>query len=255
MNALTWPTLARAAAWLMAGAFVLASVLLLLLGFQVFGGPPEPAGVFLDDVLAGFAWEQTQWPIEFAGSALFVIGFLALGVLGPVFSRLAGSADARGGLVSVAFLLSAGLGATSQLIYIGAKPIATSPQYCECGLLAEEIMSRLMTLNIVNGIQTWLVSGAMLAATVGLLAAGQLGRDAGMPAAWRTLAWVAAALALIVAILPLFDLAPFDVLLVVLVAGLLIPIWAVWFASRVDDLWAPALSAPSIAGEDPLRDR
>ena len=248
MTRMAWPALARALAWIMAAAFVLASVLLLLFAFQVFGGPPEPGEVFIDNVLADFAWQQTQWPLEFAGTALFAIGFLALGGLAPVLGRLAGPADARRGLVTVAFLGAGGLGAASQLLWLGAKPIATSPQYCECGLLAEEIMSRLMTLNIVGGVQTWLISGAMVAAAVGLVVAGQLGREAGMPRAWLGIAWVTAALALVGAVLPLFDVYPFDIMLVVLVAGILIPIWAVWFASRARAIWPSAeLSTKTVA--------
>ncbi len=118
MTRMAWPALARALAWIMAAAFVLASVLLLLFAFQVFGGPPEPGEVFIDNVLADFAWQQTQWPLEFAGTALFAIGFLALGGLAPVLGRLAGPADARRGLVTVAFLGAGGLGAASQLLWL-----------------------------------------------------------------------------------------------------------------------------------------
>lgn len=253
MTRMAWPTLLRALAWIMAAAFVLASVLTLLFAFQAFGAPPEPGDVFIDNVLADFAWQQTQWPLEFAGTALFAIGFLALGGLAPVLGRLARATDARRGLVTAAFLGAAGLGAASQLVWLGAKPIATSPQYCECGLLAEEIMSRLMTLNIIQGVQTWLISGAMLAAAVGLVVVGQLGREAGMPSSWTWVAVVTAGLAVVGVILPLFDLYPIDVLLVVLVAGVLVPIWGVWLASRAWDIWPPAEFATDAVGTQPGR--
>jgi len=237
MARIEWPSLARRLAWIMAAAFVAATGAYLLWSLQVFGGPPEPGDAFIDNVLADFAWQQTQWPLEFAGTALFAIGFLALGGLAPVLGRLAAASDARRGLVTAAFLGAGGLGAASQLLWLGAKPVATSPQYCECGLLAEEIMSRLMTLNIVAAVQTWLISGALLAAAVGLLVAGTLGREAGMPGGWLWLSLAAAALAVVGSILPLFDVYPFDLLLVVLVAGVSIPIWAVWLASRAWDMW------------------
>jgi len=254
MAPMAWPSLARTLAWIMAGMFVLATVFFVLFAFQVFGGPPEPGEVFIDNVLADFAWQQTQWPLEFAGTALFGIGFLTLGAFGPVLGRLARATDARRGLVSAAFLGAAGLGAASQFLWLGAKPIATSPQYCECGLLAEEIMSRLMTLNIVGGVQTWLVSGAMLAAALGLVVAGQLGREAGMPGAWLWVAVLTAGFAVVGAVLPLFDVYPFDVLLVVLVAGILFPIWAVWLASRAWDIWPPAELATHALDTEPAAD-
>lgn len=105
-------------------------------------------------------------------------------------------------------------------------------------------MSRLMTLNIVGGVQTWLITGAMVAAAVGLVVAGQLGREAGMPRAWQWVAVVTAALALLGSISPLFDLYPLEVVLVVLVAGILIPIWGVWLASRAWEIWPSSDHAP-----------
>jgi hypothetical protein len=109
MARIEWPTLARTLAWTMSVAFVVASILLLTSALELFGGPPEPGADFLDNVLADFAWQQTQWPIELAGTALFAIGFLALAGLGPVLGRLAGTADARRGLVLAAFLGAGGL--------------------------------------------------------------------------------------------------------------------------------------------------
>lgn len=53
---------------------------------------PEPGEVFLDNVLVDFAWHQTQWPLEFAGTTLFAIGFLALGGLAPVCREMVGGA-------------------------------------------------------------------------------------------------------------------------------------------------------------------
>lgn len=61
-----------------------------------------------------------------------------------------------------------------------------------------------------------------------------------MPRAWQWVAVVTAALALLGSVSPLFDLYPLEVVLVVLVAGILIPIWAVWFASRAWEIWPPS---------------
>ena len=241
MRSIEWPSLARALAWIMAVAFVASTVLLLLLNLNVFGAPPFGGRDFLDEVLADFEWQQTQWPFDFAASALLAVGFLALGALGPVLARLAAETDARRGLVAAAFLGAGGLGAASQLDYLGAKPIATNPQYCECGFLAEEIMSRLMILDVVTGIQTWLISGSLVAAAVGLVIAGMLGREAGMPSQWLWLALVGAALAVVLAVVgavfPPFVVYPLDVILIVLVAGIAVPIWAIWLAARAGEIW------------------
>ncbi|MDQ2941703.1 MAG: hypothetical protein M3R05_05885 [Chloroflexota bacterium] len=44
-------------------------------------------------------------------------------------------------------------------------------------------------------------------------------------------------LGLISAILPVFNLFSFDMLLIALIAGMLFPIWAIWLALRARDLW------------------
>lgn len=237
MRSIEWPSLARALAWITALAFVAATVIFLLLSLDVFGAPPEPGEVFLDSILADFEWEQTIWPLEFAGTALFAVAFLGLAALGPVLSRLADETDARRGLVSFAFLSAGVLGATSQLIWLGARPVATSPQYCDCGLLAEEIMSRLMALNIVTAMQAALISGALVASAVGLLVAGSLGRAAGMPGPWQWLAAVGALISLVGAGLPWANVYPLDLIVVVLVAGIIVPIWLLWLAARARDVW------------------
>ena len=248
MTRFEWPTLARALGWIVAVAFVGQTVLFLLLSLGAFGQPPEPAGEFTDNVLADFEFQQTQWPIEFTATALSAIGFLALGGLGAVVGRLAAATDARRGLVSAAFLMAGVLGAVAELMWLGAKPIATSPQYCECGLLAEELMSRIMGLNIVSGIHTWLLSGAVFAAAAGLVGAGGLGREAGMPTGWWWLALITAVFALVGAVLPLFGyLYPWDLYFISLLAGVLVPVWAGWLALRARDIWATSDAIPDAA--------
>ncbi len=253
MSRIEWPSLARALAWTLAITFIGGTIAVLILSFNLLGGPPKPKADFVDRVVADFEFQQTQWPISLAGTSLFAIGFLALGGLGPVMGRLAAPEDARRGLVSTAFLSAGGLGTAAQLIWIGTAPVATAPRYCDCGLLSEEIMSRLMTFNIVQSIQTWLVSGAILAAAVGLVAASGLGWEAGMPSGWRWLSLVLAVLGVIGAIMPLLDLYPFDALMIALIAGILFPIWAIWLALRVRDVW-PAPGGEVVTPRRPSRD-
>lgn len=177
-----------------------------------------------------------------------MIGLLALGALGPVLARLAAADDARGVLVSASFLAAGGLGAAAELALIGTRPVAISGVLCECGLRAEEIMSRLMVMNVVVSIEMWLISGALLSAAVGLIAAAGLGPEAGMPAAWRWLVIGTTAAAALAALIPHFSmllrdsldihLFPFDLLPVGLVVGILVPAWVLWLASRSRDVMA-----------------
>ncbi len=68
-----------------------------------------------------------------------------------------------------------------------ALPFLTSPELCECGLREHEIMAREVVINTLFGVQLWLVVGALVLAAPGVLLAGSLGADAGMPPAWRWL--------------------------------------------------------------------
>jgi hypothetical protein len=240
MSRIEWPSLARVLAWIVAVAFVGGTVLVLVLSFGLLGSPPERMEDFIDSIVADFAFQQTLWPLELLGTTLFAIGFLALGGLGPVLGRLAAPDDARGGLVTASFLAAGGLGAASQLLWIGTRAFAINPQYCDCGLRAEEIMSRLMAIGIVTSVQALLISGAMVAASVGVVMAGALGREHGMPIGWWWVSIAVAVVALIGAVVPLLRIYPVDVLITALVAGILFPIWALWLAARARDVWATA---------------
>jgi hypothetical protein len=243
LSRIDYPFLTRALAWIVALTFVGGTIVVILLTFAPLGSPPEPGEDFINNVLADFEFQRSLWPVELIGISLFIIGFLAVGALGPVLARWATADDARRTLVSSSFLAAGGFGAASQLVWLGARPAAISGELCECGLRAEEVMSRLMTMNIVGGIQTWLVSGAMLTAAIGLVTAAGLGRDAGMPAGWRWLSIATAAVALLGAVLPFFPVFPFDVLLVAIVAGILGPAWVLWLANRSRELMGGAAPA------------
>ena len=133
--------------------------------FELTGSPPPD---FLDGIIAFFRWETSRWPIDFAGTLLASLGFVAFGAVGVMLSR-ADRRRPRRTVVPALMVIGATLGAVSQLLWIGVKPVATSPQLCECGLRAEEIMSRLMTLNVASGMQAWLTNGAIVLMAIGVL--------------------------------------------------------------------------------------
>ncbi len=236
MNRLEWPTAVRVVVGIMVAGMVVGVVLLLDLNYELLGARPAPTGDFLQDIISGFRWDTERWPVDFADSALFALRFGALGLLGLLLARLVTPGDSRGAILSGLPLLAGGLGVAAQLVWIGAKPIATSPQLCECGLLAEEIMSRLMTLNVVSGIQTWLTNGAILAAAAGVLVAARPGVRAGMPSGWALIGYATALGAVIVVVLSALRAYPVDLIGTALVAAVLLPVWAIWLAQRAHSL-------------------
>jgi hypothetical protein len=238
MDRWAWPTTVKVIVGLMVAGMVAGTVLLLVEVYELTGAFPAETGDFVNDIQAGNEFLTAQYPLDFAGSALFAIGFAALGLLGLLLARVVGPGDSRGPILSGTLLLAGGLGVAAQLVLIGATPVATSPQYCECGLLAEELMSRLMAFNIVQGIQTWLTNGAILAAAAGLVIAARPGVHAGMPRGWAYLGYLTALAGIIVVVLWSFshETFPFNLWSQVVVAAILLPAWAIWLAMLSEDL-------------------
>jgi hypothetical protein len=239
-----WAITLRVLALLVTAFFFAAAVLQAVLAFDVLGAAPPDQDDFIEQTIDLFTWEQSRWPVEFAATALFALGFLSLGGLGVLLSRLASTADPRRMLTTSAFLGAAGIGAASQLMWLGVKPIATSPQYCECGLRAEEIMSRLMILGVASVVQVWLVIGALLLLAFGTVLLAGIGREHGMSSRWVWLSLVIAALSVVVGVLSVLSLYPVDQLVLLVTAGILTPIWALWLATCAEMLVPPEAKAP-----------
>jgi len=238
MDRLEWPTAVKVIVGLMVAGFVAGSVLFVVSVYELTGPFPAETFDFVTDIQAGNEYISARYPLDFAQGALFAVGFAALGLLGPMLARLASPGDSRGPILSGTLLLAAGLGVAAQLVFIGATPVATSTQYCDCGFLVEELMSRLMAYNIVQGIQTWLINGAIIAAAVGLVMAARPGVRAGMPVGWAYLGYLTALAGVIVAGLWAFsrDTFPYNLWSQVVLAAILLPAWAIWLAMRSEDL-------------------
>nr|MBA2631655.1 hypothetical protein [Chloroflexota bacterium] len=81
MNRLEWPTAVRVVVGIMVAGMVAGVVLLLVLNYDLLGPRPAPSGDFLQDTILRFEWDTARWPVDFADSALFALGFGALGLL------------------------------------------------------------------------------------------------------------------------------------------------------------------------------
>ena len=238
MGRIEWASAARILGWVIGLGLLVGTILRMALAFELLGGPPEPpTDDFVDRLLTIYTFQTRQWPIEFTSFVAFALGFAALASLGPVLGRLASEDDARGGLVMVALLGLGGIGLAAQLIPIGALPFLTSPELCDCGLREHEIMAREMVNGTIFGVQLWMTVGALVLAAPGVWLAGSLGADAGMPPAWRWLSALIALASVVLAVLAVLQAFPFDQYVLGLTAGILVPIWAIWLASRSRELF------------------
>ena len=240
MGPIPWSSAVRVTALLVTAFFFAAAVLQTLINFELLGARPVGGINFIEEVLSGFEWEQERWPVEGAATALFGAGFVALGGLGTLLAGLAARDDARRSLVRAAFLGAGGVGLASQLLWLGVKPIAANPHLCECGLREEEIISKLMILNVGGDVQIWLAIGATLVAAIGAVLIAPVGRRAGMPVGWVWLSFAIALVVPIIAVLHVLQAFPIDWTLLLVDAGILVPIWAFWIALRSEAIAPPS---------------
>ena len=238
MDRWAWPTTVKVIVGLMVAGMVAASVLFVVQVYELTGPFPAETGVFVDDISAGNEYISARYALDFAQGALYALGFAALALLGQLLPRLVGPGDSRGPILRGTLMLAGVLGVVAQLLIIGAEPVATSTQYCDCGLLQEELMSRLMAFNIVQNIVNWLSNGAILAAAAGLVISARPGVRAGMPVGWAYLGYLTALASVVVVVLWAFprDTFPFNLWSLVVLAAILLPAWAIWLAVRSEDL-------------------
>jgi hypothetical protein len=220
-------------AWLLAILSVAATVLTLVLSFDLTGAPPPVSETadFPTRILETQAFVQSRWPLDLAGSLLFAGVFGMIALLGALLFG-------RTGRVELLGLMIAGgiLGMASQLTYIGAHQVAAAIAYCDCGFKTEEVISQTWGLTLIDGVADWILHGAAVLLAGGVIYAGDALAGRGMPAAWGTLSWALAGVLLLSVALNVVGLdGPIGPLLIALVTGVLLPIWAVWLATRLPD--------------------
>lgn len=251
MSVWRWADSVRLLALLMAAFFFVAAVLNAVLAFNLTGDPPPEPPDVIDGIIANFTWEQSRWPIDFAGTLLAALGFLMFGAVGALLARLADVTDARRTVIAAAMVIGATLGMASQLLWIGVKPVAADPQFCDCGFRSEEIISRLNTLNIASSIQAWLNNGAIVALAIGVLLAVGLVRRAGISVGWVWLSYLLVIGAVLTPVLGELHAEPYDLISFLALVTLLIPGWALWLAIAAPNLAAPDTMPVEVPPEMP----
>lgn len=245
MTDAAWRTWAARLGWLTAAAFLAGAA---LVTFLMLTRPEErsfpPDATFVDHLLAEFEDAQAVWLLDLGNSLLFAVGFAAIAALGAVLRHVLGRDDPRGMVAVAAFMVAGAVGVAAQLIYIGGTEVATNPEYCDCGFLAEEIISRAMIHFTINGIVFWMVDAFVVLFGVGLLAVASVASASGtMPTSWVAFTRLLAIVGLAMVIwnrvaVPLLIQAGYDEvdyfligsIIIGIVAGILVPVWAAWLA-------------------------
>ncbi len=239
-DAAGWRSIARILAWLVAIAFVVAAVLFLLLAFNILVPAPEPNPAFnyVEATSAAFEHQARLWPIEIPSTLLFALGFFALGGLGLALTPLLDRTDAGASLGGIAFAIGGSIAAVTQVVYLGGALVASNPQYCDCVFAPEQVLSQATAIGVLSGARDWLLGASFIVLAAGMWLVGSAARDRiGIRPAWATLsiglALVFVLAAVVGVVAPVIDLGAVPQLVVLLGAGILLPVWAIWLARQL----------------------
>ena len=222
-------------AWLVAIAFILATVLRYVDAFNLVATPPDlPNANMVDRTLGSSAYLHAIWPVFLWTNLLFGVGFLAAVAFA---SNLAAAARIEGGLPTFKSLATAGgvIAAIASIIPIGAAEAKVFVQYCDCGFKETEVVSQLWAQMVAEDIAFWFLQVATVVLAIALVALVREGRDL-VPPLLRTWTYITAMSLVLAAVFATTELLTSDAvnLLTSVICALLIPVWAVWLARSVD---------------------
>lgn len=223
----------RTLLWIFAASLVIATVVRLGLGFDLFVRQPAIADTLdlptrLQELVP---FRTARWPFDAVATLAYVVAFGALALTAEPISLLAGT-DRRAGVFKSALLMSGVLGVAGGLLYLGAAKVTINLAYCDCGFKTQETISQFWAINIVEGATNWLGYGAAAFGAIAVALSALLFRGRGLSEVWR---WtgVAAAIMLVVGVVlnEIIDSLIGD-LLTAMATGVLLPAWALILATR-----------------------
>ena len=221
--------------WICAASFFIASVITLLLSFDITAPaptelPPDKANLLTGTTLF-FANERERWVQLVISGCLFAAGFLALVGVAIFLSRRRGNADGGGVLMVAAFAIAGAFGAASVLLQLGAEQVALDPHICDCKYSATQIIAQGRALELFNGASEWLLYGFLALAAVGFALATFSSIVMDFGSRWRILSGVITTLLIVGLAATILGASDLNDLVVGIGGGILIPVWAVWTGS------------------------
>jgi len=219
--------------WIFAASLVIATVVGLGLGFDLFVSQPVIAETLdLPTRLQELApFRLARWPFDAVATLAYVVGFGALALAAEPISLLAG-ADRRAGVFKSAAQMSGVLGVAAGLLYLGAAKVTIDLGYCDCGFKTEETISQFWAINIVEGATNWLGYGAVAFGAIAVALSALLFRGRGLSEVWRWIGGGAAILLVLGVVLDVIVDSPIGDLLTAMATGALLPAWALILARR-----------------------
>ena len=245
MRTLRWLALAVGVLFLIGSALRLVDML------NLWATPPAQTPTnMVEGRLAAQDYRMAIWPVFMLTNLAFGVGFMALVGLGiALASRLEHADPRRIGIVTM-FAVGGVLGAVGQLMIIGAAQVTVEQAYCDCGFKDTEIVSQIWGQMLIEGASQWLIDSAAILAAIGIVAVDLAFRRRMSPA-WDILSWLTVIGLIATVVVGFFSLGgdDFGLYLLLVVTGILVPIWAIWLggAWRDEERSEPSVSAEASA--------
>jgi hypothetical protein len=214
--------------------FLIGTALQLVDFYNLYATPPQVGPVnMVESRLAVQDYRVAIWPIFALNNFAFALGFIALAGLGLALAARLGSADSRRIVLLTSLGIAGVLGAVGQFMVIGAAQVTIDLAYCDCGFKNEEIVSQIWGQMLIEGAATWLINAASVLAAIGIVGADIAFRRR-MPAAWDIVSWVTAIGLIATVVVGFINVeGELGFWLQVLVAGILVPVWAIWLGASL----------------------
>ena len=225
--------LVRWLAWSVGVLFLLGTVLRLVDLSNLYTTPPDlPETLNMVEFrLAVQEYRVAIWPIFLLSNLANGIGFMAVTALGVALAGHVTSASPHRVGIAAGLGMAGVLGAVAQLLIIGVTQPTIDSAYCDCGFKETEIVAQIWAQQLAESASQWLLLGALALAAVGVASAGTAFRDR-MPAAWNVFSWLTALGLVAAVVIPFLRINPdLDFWLLAVVAGVVVPIWAIWLGA------------------------
>lgn len=225
--------LIRWLAWSVGVLFLLGTVLRLVDLSNLYTTPPDlPETLNMVEFrLAVQEYRVAIWPIFLLSNLANGIAFMAVTALGLALAGHVASASPHRVGIAAGLGMAGILGAVAQLLIIGVTQPTIDSAYCDCGFKETEIVAQIWGQQLAESASQWLINGALVLAAIGVASAGTAFRDR-MPASWNVFSWLTAIGLLVAVGIPFLQINPdLDLWVLAAVAGVMVPIWAVWLGA------------------------
>jgi hypothetical protein len=219
--------------WALAVLAVISAVVALLFVSGVLLTPFDIPD-FVDRLVAIRGDQERLIPLVILGALATLGVYLVVAMLGVALRAWARPTAARDAM-TLLLVVGGVIGIGSQLLHMGIHD-AARPFYCDCGYRPEEVIGLDTALHVAESMFGWLTMGALSLVAAGVALAGRLVAVSGT---WRLLSYAiavgllaAVTIRLVAALVLIEAFDPFQVfdVIVAVVSGILVPIWAILLA-------------------------